>query len=46
MKHWRAATGPILASDIYDGETYDARLGTPRLVERRLITTRTGPLSA
>jgi alpha-L-rhamnosidase len=22
---WRAATGPILASDIYDGETYDAR---------------------
>jgi alpha-L-rhamnosidase len=23
---WRAATGPILASDIYNGETYDARL--------------------
>jgi alpha-L-rhamnosidase len=23
---WRAATGPILASDIYDGEHYDARL--------------------
>lgn len=23
---WRAAKGPILASDIYDGETYDARL--------------------
>ncbi|RPI02431.1 MAG: alpha-L-rhamnosidase [Calditrichaeota bacterium] len=23
---WRAATGPILLSDIYDGETYDARL--------------------
>jgi alpha-L-rhamnosidase len=23
---WRAAHGPILASDIYDGETYDARL--------------------
>ncbi|MFL5734912.1 MAG: family 78 glycoside hydrolase catalytic domain [Chloroflexia bacterium] len=23
---WRAATGPILSSDIYDGETYDARL--------------------
>jgi len=23
---WHAATGPILASDIYDGETYDARL--------------------
>ena len=22
---WRAATGPILASGIYDGETYDAR---------------------
>ncbi len=24
--NWRAATGPILASSIYDGETYDARL--------------------
>ena len=23
---WRAASGPILASDIYDGEAYDARL--------------------
>lgn len=26
---WRAASGPILASDIYDGETYDARLERP-----------------
>ncbi|MFN2166835.1 MAG: family 78 glycoside hydrolase catalytic domain, partial [Anaerolineae bacterium] len=26
---WRAATGPTLASDIYDGETYDARLERP-----------------
>ena len=26
---WRAATGPILASDIYMGETYDARLEKP-----------------
>jgi len=26
---WKAATGPILASDIYDGETYDARLERP-----------------
>jgi alpha-L-rhamnosidase len=26
---WRAATGPILGSDIYDGETYDARLEPP-----------------
>lgn len=26
---WRAATGPILASDIYDGETYDARVERP-----------------
>ncbi|HJZ49630.1 MAG TPA: family 78 glycoside hydrolase catalytic domain [Roseiflexaceae bacterium] len=25
-ERWRAARGPILASDIYDGETYDARL--------------------
>ena len=23
---WRAATGPILSSSLYDGETYDARL--------------------
>ena len=23
---WRSATGPILANDLYDGETYDARL--------------------
>ena len=26
---WRAAPGPIRASDIYDGETYDARLERP-----------------
>ncbi len=26
---WRASTGPILASDIYDGEIYDARLEQP-----------------
>jgi alpha-L-rhamnosidase len=26
---WRASTGPIVASDIYDGETYDARLAKP-----------------
>jgi alpha-L-rhamnosidase len=25
-ERWRAATGPILASDIYNGERYDARL--------------------
>ena len=25
-ENWCAITGPILASDIYDGETYDARL--------------------
>ncbi len=23
---WRAATGPVIENDIYDGETYDARL--------------------
>lgn len=28
-QHWRAATGPILASDLYDGETYDAQLERP-----------------
>jgi alpha-L-rhamnosidase len=28
-KSWRAATGPILSSSIYDGETYDARLERP-----------------
>lgn len=26
---WRSATGPVIASSIYDGETYDARLGQP-----------------
>jgi alpha-L-rhamnosidase len=26
---WKSATGPILMSDIYDGETYDARLEKP-----------------
>ena len=26
---WRAATGPILLSGIYDGEIYDARLEHP-----------------
>ena len=26
---WRATAGPILASDIYDGETYDARQERP-----------------
>ena len=25
-KHWKATTGPILWSDIYNGESYDARL--------------------
>ncbi len=25
---WKASTGPVLASDIYNGETYDARLET------------------
>ncbi|HEY7296013.1 MAG TPA: family 78 glycoside hydrolase catalytic domain, partial [Dehalococcoidia bacterium] len=28
-EHWRASGGPILASDLYDGETYDARLEMP-----------------
>jgi alpha-L-rhamnosidase len=27
--NWRASTGPILASDIYNGEAYDARLEKP-----------------
>ena len=28
-ENWRAATGPILFNDIYDGEIYDARLEKP-----------------
>ena len=28
-KSWKAITGPILASDLYDGEIYDARLEMP-----------------
>jgi alpha-L-rhamnosidase len=27
--NWKSATGPILSSDIYNGETYDARLERP-----------------
>ncbi len=30
---WRASTGPILVNDIYDGETYDARLEKPNWTE-------------
>src|SRR4029077_6639167 len=26
-ENWKTATGPIVSSDIYNGETYDARLG-------------------
>jgi alpha-L-rhamnosidase len=26
---WKSSTGPLLVSDIYDGETYDARLEKP-----------------
>lgn len=28
-ENWRATTGPVLENDIYDGETYDARLEKP-----------------
>lgn len=28
-EQWKASTGPIIMSDIYDGETYDARLEKP-----------------
>ena len=28
-RQWKSSTGPILMSDIYDGETYDARLEKP-----------------
>jgi alpha-L-rhamnosidase len=28
-ENWKAATGPILMSEIYNGETYDARLEKP-----------------
>ncbi len=27
--HWRTSTGPVLAADLYDGETFDARLAVP-----------------
>ncbi len=40
---WRAATGPILAADLYDGETYDARLELDRLGRARATTTTPGP---
>ena len=28
---WRAANGPILCSDLYEGETYDARMALPQI---------------
>ena len=28
-ENWKSSTGPVLLSDIYDGETYDARLEQP-----------------
>lgn len=28
-EQWKSSTGPVLLSDIYDGETYDARLEQP-----------------
>ncbi len=28
-KNWKTSTGPIISSDIYDGENYDARLEMP-----------------
>ncbi len=28
-ENWKATTGPILMSEIYNGETYDARLEKP-----------------
>ncbi|WP_433961773.1 family 78 glycoside hydrolase catalytic domain [Deinococcus sonorensis] len=32
-EQWRASTGPVLAADLYDGETYDARLEQPGWTE-------------
>lgn len=32
-ENWKSSTGPILISDIYDGETYDARLEKARWTE-------------
>ena len=43
---WRASTGPITASDIYDGETYDARLERERLVGAVLRRQRVGGRAA
>jgi alpha-L-rhamnosidase len=30
-EQWRATTGPILKSDLQDGEIYDARLESARI---------------
>lgn len=37
-EQWRASTGPILSSDLYDGETHDARLERPGWSEPGLET--------
>ena len=44
-ERWRASTGAVLASDLYDGETYDARLeqlawGTPDFDDRHWTAVR------
>lgn len=36
-REWRAAYGPIRLSEIYDGETYDARLETPGWAEPAFV---------
>ncbi len=37
--HWRTTTGPFVTADLYQGETYDARLRTRRLGSPWLPTT-------
>ena len=43
---WKSATGPILMSEIYHGETYDARLEKPGWDRSGLRRARTGAESS
>ena len=43
---WKASTGPILKSDIYHGETYDARLDVPEWTDSEFDDSEWKPVRA
>ena len=43
---WKTALGPVVAADLYDGETYDARLAPTKWQPARVLTFPPLPLAA